>query len=181
MPARLGREGCGRKPWLLRGARGNDWFRGKDSNLRSRIQSPLPYLLATPEKLPGTNDYRAQRVCGRLFWAGHVTSGRPAAFRTRVRALLISLLLVATAACGAYRFPGETTPGTGTVSGHVTAVPCFPVEQANQPPCARAVAGVEIDFSGNGTTVGTQTDAKGFYSVTLAEGTWKVNVRLKSF
>ena len=29
------------------------WFRGKDSNLRSRIQSPLPYLLATPERLPG--------------------------------------------------------------------------------------------------------------------------------
>jgi len=88
---------------------------------------------------------------------------------------------VATAACGAYRFPGETTPGTGTVSGQVTAVPCFPVEQANQPPCARPVAGVEIDFSGSGTTVGTQTDAKGFYSVTLAAGTWKVSVRLKTF
>src|SRR6267378_8321414 len=29
---------------------GSSWFRGKDSNLRSRIQSPLPYLLATPDR-----------------------------------------------------------------------------------------------------------------------------------
>jgi len=108
-----------------------------------------------------------------------VTSSRPAAFRLSLRALLISLLLVATVACGAYRFPGETTPGggTGTVSGHVTAVPCFPVEQANQPPCARPVGGVEIDFSGSGTTVGTTTDQKGFYSVALASGSWKVSLK----
>ncbi len=107
-----------------------------------------------------------------------MTSGCLAAFRLSVRALLISLLLVATAACGAYRFPGESTSGggTGTVSGQVTAVPCFPVEQANQPPCAgRPVGGVEIDFSGNGSVVGTQTDPKGFYSVSLAVGTWKVS------
>ncbi len=86
---------------------------------------------------------------------------------------------MATAACGAYRFPGETTPGggTGTVSGQVTAVPCYPVQQANQAPCARPVGGVEIDFSGNGTTVGTTTDPKGFYSVSLAVGTWKVSLR----
>jgi len=64
------------------------------------------------------------------------------------------------------------------VSGQVTAVPCFPVEQANQPPCAgRPAGGVEIDFSGNGSTVGTQTDPKGFYSVSLAAGTWKVSLK----
>ncbi len=109
-----------------------------------------------------------------------MTSGCPAAFRLSVRTLLISLLLVATVACGAYRFPGESTSGggTGTVSGQLTAVPCFPVEQANQPPCAgRPVGGVEIDFSGNGTTVGTTTDQKGFYSVALASGSWKVSLR----
>ncbi len=86
---------------------------------------------------------------------------------------------MATAACGAYRLPGETTPGggTGTVSGQVTAVPCYPVVQPNQPPCARPVGGVEIDFSGNGTSVGTTTDQKGFYSVSLAAGSWKVSLK----
>src|SRR5207245_5313596 len=43
----------GSKPSLLRPRVRAGWFRGKDSNLRSRIQSPLPYLLATPERLPG--------------------------------------------------------------------------------------------------------------------------------
>jgi hypothetical protein len=96
-----------------------------------------------------------------------------------VRALLISLLVVATAACGAYRFPGETTPGggTGTVSGQVTAAPCYPVQPANPVNCARPVGGLEIDFSGNRTTVGTTTDPKGFYSVALAAGSWKVSLK----
>src|SRR6266481_6103810 len=84
----------------------------------------------------------------------------PATLGTRVRALLIALLLVATAACGAYRFPGAGTPvaGTGTVSGQVSAVPCFPIEPAPaqpgvvqpgvvQPPCAgRPVPGAVIEF-----------------------------------
>src|SRR5437899_1967228 len=52
------------KASLLSGAR-DGWFRGKDSNLRSRIQSPLPYLLATPEK-------------GCLVWARSPRSGRRA-------------------------------------------------------------------------------------------------------
>jgi len=63
------------------------------------------------------------------------------------------------------------------VSGQVTAVPCYPVQPANQAPCARPVGGLEIDFSGNGTTVGTTTDPKGFYSVALAAGSWKVSLK----
>jgi hypothetical protein len=97
-----------------------------------------------------------------------------------MRALILLLLMVATAACGAYHFPAETPAGTGTVSGHVTAVPCTPVEAANQPPCTgRPVAGLEIDFTGNGAAVSTRTDSSGAYSVELAAGTWKVS--FKSF
>jgi len=97
-----------------------------------------------------------------------------------MRALLLLLLAVLTVACGAYRFPGETTSGSGTVSGHVTAVPCSPVQAANLPPCAgRPAAGLEIDFTGNGTAVGTRTDSRGAYSVELPVGTW--NVSFKSY
>jgi hypothetical protein len=95
-----------------------------------------------------------------------------------MRAVLLSLLVVLTVACGAYRFPGQTPSGTGTVSGHVTAVPCSPVEAANLPPCAgRPAAGLEIDFTGNGTAVGTRTDSSGAYSVELPAGTWKVSFK----
>src|SRR5260370_804955 len=73
-----------RKPCLLTVSRAIGWFRGKDSNLRSRIQSPLPYLLATPERLPGYqwwpgDELRCpaspKRVCGTLWPARDVTSG----------------------------------------------------------------------------------------------------------
>jgi hypothetical protein len=66
------------------------------------------------------------------------------------------------------------------VSGQVTAVPCYPVQPANQgsqAPCARPVGGLEIDFSGNDTTVATTTDQRGFYSVSLAAGSWKVSLK----
>src|SRR5712664_894977 len=53
-----------RKPSLLRVSRAAGWFRGKDSNLRSRIQSPLPYLLATPERLPGYQWWPGDELCG---------------------------------------------------------------------------------------------------------------------
>src|SRR5260370_30837500 len=92
-----------------------------------------------------------------------------------MRAVLLSLLVVLIVACGAYRFPGETPSRTGTVSGHVTVVPCSPVQAANLPPCAcRPAAGLEIDFTGNGTAVGTRTDSSRAYSVELSTGTWEV-------
>jgi hypothetical protein len=112
-----------------------------------------------------------------------VTSGRWSAFRPLVRAALLSLLVVSTAACGAYHFPSEAPGGTGIVSGQVTIVPCAVMQPAPlpgskpgiQPPCgARTLPGIEIDFSGNGSTVTTRTDSRGFYSVELASGTWKV-------
>jgi hypothetical protein len=94
--------------------------------------------------------------------------------------LLGGLLLVTamTAACGAYTFPGgaaSPTPTTGTVSGHVLAVPCAPVEQVGSPCAGKPVAGVEIDYI-DGARVGgrTITDAGGNYSIELEPGTYTV-------
>jgi len=94
-----------------------------------------------------------------------------------MRTVLVVLLAVATVACGAYRFPGGSQAGTGTVSGRVTAVPCAPVEQAGQVCAGRPVPGLEIDFTGNGASVSTRTDSGGGYSVELAAGTWKVTLK----
>jgi hypothetical protein len=95
-----------------------------------------------------------------------------------MKAVVLLLLIAATAACGSYRFPGESPSASGTVSGHVVAVPCSPVESANQPPCTgRPMAGLEIDFTGNGTAVSTRTDSSGAYSVDLSAGTWKVSFK----
>jgi hypothetical protein len=96
----------------------------------------------------------------------------------KMRAVVLLLLMVATAACGAYRFPGESPPATGTVTGHVMAIPCSPIEVPNQPVCTgRPVGGMEIDFTGNGTAVSAQTDSSGAYSIGLAAGTWKVSIK----
>ena len=98
---------------------------------------------------------------------------------------LIVLLLLATAACGAYRLPGGP-PGTGTVTGQVTVIPCGPVEpgqpvQPAQPafaPCKmKPAAGLEIVFTSNGTSVSTETKADGRYTIQLPAGTYKVSVK----
>src|SRR5258708_15806247 len=95
-----------------------------------------------------------------------------------MRAVVLLLLVVATAACGAYRFPGQSPAATGTVTGHVVAVPCSPIEAPNQPTCiGRPVGGVEIDFTGDGTAVSTHTDSSGAYSVELVAGTLKVSIK----
>ncbi|MHB8590268.1 MAG: hypothetical protein ACYDA0_15720 [Candidatus Dormibacteraceae bacterium] len=94
-----------------------------------------------------------------------------------MRNVLLAALVLVTAACGAYRFPGTTPAGTGTVSGTVVAVPCFPVESAGPQQCAgRPVAGLEIDFSHGEATAKVVTDSTGHYSVTLASETWFVHV-----
>ena len=84
------------------------------------------------------------------------------------------------ASCGAYRFPAGSAGETGTVSGHVLAVPCTPVVQPN-PPCAgRPVPNLEIVFtSAGGEQATAKTDSSGNYALELAAGTW--SVALKSF
>src|SRR5207302_8222766 len=100
------KEASKSKPSLL-----SAWFPGKDSNLRSRIQSPLPYRLATRER--DNKQYLGA-------WGQPVTSLRPQTFRPEMKAALVGLLLLFTVGCGGYRFPGDTpSPATGTVSGRV--------------------------------------------------------------
>ena len=102
----------------------------------------------------------------------------------RMRTLLIAALLVVTAACGAYQFPGGGTtppPATGAVSGRVVAIPCTPVEKQGAPTCAgRGVPKLEIDYVRDGSLAGSAvTDADGNYAVTLPAGTY--GVKMKTF
>ena len=109
------------------------------------------------------------------------------------KALLI-VLLVVTAACGAYRFPGPGG-GSGTVSGQVTAYPCGgPVEPAARPcmpgpemdclpktPSGSVcgpwpLPGMALVFTNGSATVSAKTGSDGFYSVQLPSGTWSVDV-----
>jgi hypothetical protein len=104
-----------------------------------------------------------------------VTSGGLPAFRNQMRnAILGAALVLLTAACGAYVFPGSTQGGVGTVTGTVVAVPCAPVESSANPCVGRPVLSLEIDFSNGSTTSRTVTDSKGAYSIDLQPGTWKV-------
>ena len=129
-----------------------------------------PKSSALPLGHPGKGRYRVCRT-------PDVTSSDRAAFLTSVKPVLIALLMV-TAACGAYQFPSGASSGTGNVSGLVVAVPCSPVEPVNERPCGgRPVAGLEIDFNGNGTTLSTLTGPKGSYTVDLPAGTWKVTLK----
>jgi hypothetical protein len=97
-----------------------------------------------------------------------------------MRNVLLAALVLVTAGCGAYRFPGSPSPGVGTVTGTVVAVPCFPVESAGIAQCAgRPVGGLEIDFSNAGENAKTVTDSSGHYTAMLAAGTWPVHLVTK--
>lgn len=70
---------------------------------------------------------------------GSVTFRGQAALGLVMKNVLLAALVLVTAACGAYRFPGGASPGDGSVSGTVLAVPCFPVAQPVGQPAAQAV------------------------------------------
>ena len=89
----------------------------------------------------------------------------------------MAVLLLMVAACGAYRFPGGTATGDGTVSGRVVAVPCTPVEQAGKQCGGRPVSGLQIAFSNGSEVRAAQTDSNGDYSLSLPAGTWKVIIK----
>ena len=109
-----------------------------------------------------------------------------------MRNALLVVVLVATAACGAYRFPGPGN-GMGTVSGHVVSYPCGPVEPADQkcialpanecvpkPPnetmCGGyPMPGLVLVFTNANTVLGTKADSAGYYSIDLPAGTWSVS------
>jgi hypothetical protein len=94
-----------------------------------------------------------------------------------MRRLVISGLLLATAACGAYSFPAGTTAGTGNVFGTVHVYPCAPVEQQGQICNGLAGSGLTIVFTNGSQTDSTTVDSSGHYSIDLPAGTWKVSFK----
>jgi hypothetical protein len=81
-------------------------------------------------------------------------------------------------ACGGYRFPGGPEPGTGTVSGQVTVVPCAPVEKIQAPCQGKPAPNVALIFiSSSNAQVIAQTDSAGNYAVELKAGQWAVAIK----
>ena len=95
-------------------------------------------------------------------------------------ALAVAGLVLLTAACGAYHFPGNSpspSPETAHVSGIVRSVPCAPVEQAGSTCAGRPVASLEIDYvAGNTVDSRAVTNSSGMYAVDLRTGTYEVKL-----
>ncbi len=95
-------------------------------------------------------------------------------------ALAVAGLVLLTAACGAYHFPGNSpspSPETAHVSGIVRSVPCAPVEQAGSTCAGRPVASLEIDYvAGNSVVSRVMTKSSGMYAVDLRPGTYEVKL-----
>ena len=95
-------------------------------------------------------------------------------------ALAVTGLVLLTAACGAYHFPGNSpspSPETAHVSGIVRSVPCAPVEQAGSTCAGRPVASLEIDYvAGNSVVSRVVTNSSGMYAVDLRTGTYEVKL-----
>jgi hypothetical protein len=95
-----------------------------------------------------------------------------------MKACLLGALLLFTAACGAYQFPGSPPTHTGTVNGRVLFFPCGPVQPADGAACAgRPAAGVEIDFVDGKAVFSTVTDQNGNYSIKLTPATYQVQFK----
>jgi len=99
-----------------------------------------------------------------------------------MRFLIVAVAALATCAllgaCAGYRFPGSPVPGTGTVSGQVTVVPCAPVEKADAICQGKPASSIALIFTSSGhEQVVTQTDSSGNYSVELKAGKWAVAIK----
>ncbi len=108
-----------------------------------------------------------------------VTFGGSVALGLVMRNAFLAALVLATAACGAYQFPGTSPAATGTVAGSVLAFPCAPVMTAGQQCAGRPVAGIEIDFTSGSGTAKALTDSTGHFTATLAAETWTVHLVTK--
>ena len=98
-----------------------------------------------------------------------------------MRRLVPAVVLLLTAACGAYSFPGSSpshSAETGAISGRVLSVPCSPVMIAGDACAGRPVAGLEIDYSdGSGSVSRTVTDTAGGYAIRLEAGAYAVKMK----
>ena len=99
-----------------------------------------------------------------------------------MRIALLLGLLIATAACGGYNYPG-TLNATGTVHGQVTTSSCVGPCPANlacppqpaTPACGqRPFVGLGLIFTKGNISFVARTDSAGGYSVNLPVGTWSV-------
>ena len=95
-----------------------------------------------------------------------------------MKLVVLAAVALSMAACGAYTFGGEQpspTAALATVSGHVVAVPCRPIEQPGATCAGRPVANLEIDYLA-GTTVEARsvTNADGGYAVAVRPGSYDV-------
>ncbi|HKW69337.1 MAG TPA: hypothetical protein VJP81_02035, partial [Candidatus Dormibacteraeota bacterium] len=110
-----------------------------------------------------------------------MTSMPARAFRVVMKPALLAALFVFMVGCGGYSFPGERpspSPATGTVSGHVVAIPCKPVMQAGDTCAGRPVAGLELDYLDvNGAVKRAVTDGSGNYSIRLEPGAYAVKMK----
>ncbi|HEX9363953.1 MAG TPA: hypothetical protein VGA47_09245 [Candidatus Dormibacteraeota bacterium] len=95
-----------------------------------------------------------------------------------MKAMLLPALLLVSAACGAYQFPGDTPPpGNARVTGTVRSVPCAPTEPADAKCSGRPVPSLEIDYLQGSSTVGrTVTEVNGAYVIDLPAGEYTVKV-----
>ena|SRR5579872_4599441 len=93
-----------------------------------------------------------------------------------MRLVLVAVTALVLTACGT-QAPAPAKPTFGTVTGHVRAYPCAPVESSASPCAGRPAAHVEVDFTlGTGAPVRGITNADGAYAVQLAPGTYQVSV-----
>jgi hypothetical protein len=94
-----------------------------------------------------------------------------------MKAAVFGALLLFTAACGAYQFPTSPAVHTGTVSGRVILMPCWPVQPAGSTCPGRPAAGLEIDFVDGKAVHSTVTDQNGNYSIQLNAATYQVQFK----
>ena len=108
----------------------------------------------------------------------------PAGVLSPMRFVLLVGLVIATAACEGYHFPGPEG-GTGTVHGQVISLgcgagPCLacpPAINSSPRTCGGPIplTGFELNFTKGDTSRVAKTDSAGAYTIDLPAGTWQVS------
>jgi len=95
-----------------------------------------------------------------------------------MKSTVLAGVMLVTAACGAYQFPGDSpspAAASARVSGTVLSVPCAPVQQDGATCAGRPVPNLEIDYlRGSAVVAKAMTNKSGVYAVELAPGSYDV-------